>query len=147
MVSPRFHGHFIESDNSIRANQCNIVENLCVPWGYGLHVLPAGFSTSNTLPLKTTNPYLAQVIILLLSGYSHRKGYRMRNIIVATLFFLLSSNAFACYDESLSDRTNFNNCLVEAKQGDAYAQYNLGVMYDNGKGVAQDQDYKEAVKW
>ena len=71
----------------------------------------------------------------------------MRNIIVATLFFLLSSNAFACYDESLSDRTNFNNCLVEAKQGDAYAQYNLGVMYDNGKGVAQDQDYKEAVKW
>ena len=29
--------------------------------------------------------------------------------------------------------------------GFAYAQYNLGVMYDNGQGV--QQDYKEAVKW
>ena len=32
-----------------------------------------------------------------------------------------------------------------AEQGDAEAQYNLGVMYDNGQGVAQD--YAEAVKW
>ena len=32
-----------------------------------------------------------------------------------------------------------------AKQGDANAQYNLGVMYDNGRGVPQG--YKTAVKW
>ena len=32
-----------------------------------------------------------------------------------------------------------------AKQGIALAQYNLGVMYDNGQGVPQD--YKTAVKW
>ena len=32
-----------------------------------------------------------------------------------------------------------------AKQGDPYAQYNLGLMYGNGRGVKQD--YKEAVKW
>ena len=32
-----------------------------------------------------------------------------------------------------------------AEQGDADAQYNLGVMYDNGDGVAQD--YAEAVRW
>ena len=32
-----------------------------------------------------------------------------------------------------------------AEQGEAVAQYNLGVMYDNGYGVPQD--YKEAVKW
>jgi len=32
-----------------------------------------------------------------------------------------------------------------AEQGDASAQYNLGVMYENGKGVAQD--YREAVSW
>jgi TPR repeat protein len=32
-----------------------------------------------------------------------------------------------------------------AEQGDAYAQSNLGVMYDKGKGVPQD--YKTAVKW
>lgn len=32
-----------------------------------------------------------------------------------------------------------------AEQGNAYAQSNLGVMYDEGRGVPQD--YKEAVKW
>ena len=32
-----------------------------------------------------------------------------------------------------------------AEQGDAIAQYNLGLMYYNGEGVPQD--YKEALKW
>ena len=32
-----------------------------------------------------------------------------------------------------------------ADQGDSQAQYNLGVLYHNGKGVPQD--YSEAVKW
>ena len=32
-----------------------------------------------------------------------------------------------------------------AEQGNARAQSNLGVMYNNGQGVTQD--YKEAVKW
>jgi TPR repeat protein len=32
-----------------------------------------------------------------------------------------------------------------AQQGDAYAQYNLGSMYNHGQGVAQD--YAQAVKW
>ena len=32
-----------------------------------------------------------------------------------------------------------------AKQGVAFAQYNLGVMYANGQGVPQN--YKTAVKW
>jgi hypothetical protein len=32
-----------------------------------------------------------------------------------------------------------------AEQGNAGAQFNLGVMYDNGQGVPQD--YKTAVKW
>ena len=32
-----------------------------------------------------------------------------------------------------------------AKQGDADAQYNLGIMYDKGQGVPQN--YKTAVKW
>ena len=34
---------------------------------------------------------------------------------------------------------------LAAEQGFANAQYNLGVMYDQGQGVAQD--YKEAVRW
>ena len=32
-----------------------------------------------------------------------------------------------------------------AERGDIKAQYNLGVMYEGGQGVAQD--YKEALKW
>ncbi len=32
-----------------------------------------------------------------------------------------------------------------AEQGDAGAQFNLGVMYGGGQGVPQD--YAEAVKW
>ena len=32
-----------------------------------------------------------------------------------------------------------------AEQGDARAQYNLGVVYDEGEGVPQD--YTEAIKW
>ena len=32
-----------------------------------------------------------------------------------------------------------------AKQGNAYAQYSLGIMYRQGQGVPQD--YKTAVKW
>ena len=32
-----------------------------------------------------------------------------------------------------------------AEQGDVSAQYNLGTLYDSGKGAPQD--YKEAVKW
>ncbi len=32
-----------------------------------------------------------------------------------------------------------------AEQGDAYAQYNLGFMYDNGEGVPRD--YAEAARW
>jgi TPR repeat protein len=69
----------------------------------------------------------------------------MKNIIVTALFLLLSTSAFACCDESLSDRANFNNCLVEAEQGDAEAQSTLGIMYDHGRGVVQD--YKSAHMW
>ena len=37
------------------------------------------------------------------------------------------------------------NILAGALNGNADAQYNLGLMYANGQGVTQD--YKEAVKW
>ena len=42
-------------------------------------------------------------------------------------------------------KTAFEKWEPLAKQGDAQAQSNLGLMYDNGLGVTQD--YKEAVKW
>ena len=47
---------------------------------------------------------------------------------------------FSCAEESELERTK-----RLANEGDALAQYNLGVMYDEGLGVPQD--YKEAVKW
>ena len=42
-------------------------------------------------------------------------------------------------------KTALREWLPLAEQGDSDAQYNMGVMYDFGKGVPQD--YKEAVKW
>jgi uncharacterized protein len=41
--------------------------------------------------------------------------------------------------------TAYKLFLPLAEQGDADAQFNLGVMYDEGEGVPQDD--KEAVKW
>ena len=35
--------------------------------------------------------------------------------------------------------------MTQAQQGNADAQFNLGLMYDNGRGVPQN--YKEAAKW
>ena len=39
----------------------------------------------------------------------------------------------------------FEKTLVEAKDGDAAAMVNIGLMYANGEGVVKDD--KEAVKW
>ena len=47
----------------------------------------------------------------------------------------------AADDESLS----LGEVQRLAEQGDASAQYNLGVMYNNGRGVPEDE--AEAVKW
>ena len=57
----------------------------------------------------------------------------------------------ADFDKGLDayDRGDYATALREfkplAEQGDAYAQYNLGVMYDKGIGVPQH--HKTAVKW
>ena len=40
---------------------------------------------------------------------------------------------------------DMKNILAEALNGNADAQYNLGIMYASGLGVIQD--YNEAVKW
>jgi uncharacterized protein len=41
--------------------------------------------------------------------------------------------------------TAFRLLTQLAEQGDAFAQHNLGIMYDNGQGTPQD--YAEALKW
>jgi len=59
----------------------------------------------------------------------------MKYILLLTM--LLASTAFAAPD--------FDETMAAAKQGKAYAQYNLGVMYDKGVGVPENNT--EAVKW
>ncbi|EPI3704007.1 tetratricopeptide repeat protein [Neisseria gonorrhoeae] len=43
------------------------------------------------------------------------------------------------------DVSDFRENLQAAEQGNAAAQFNLGVMYENGQGVCQD--YVQAVQW
>ncbi|EMS2178467.1 tetratricopeptide repeat protein [Neisseria gonorrhoeae] len=43
------------------------------------------------------------------------------------------------------DVSDFRENLQAAEQGNAAAQFNLGVMYENGQGVGQD--YVQAVQW
>ncbi len=63
----------------------------------------------------------------------------------------LTAPAWAGWDEAVAAyrRGDYATALREwrplAKQGNAKAQNNLGVMYYNGQGVPQD--YAEAVKW
>ena len=45
----------------------------------------------------------------------------------------------------LSQGNDLNSLKIRAEQGDADAQYILGVMYDNGEGVPQNE--QEAMKW
>ena len=76
-------------------------------------------------------------------------------IIVLTLILLLqiiaSPIATQDFNKGLAaaQAGDFATALKEwmplAEDGDSAAQYNLGVMYDNGDGIPQD--YKEAVKW
>ena len=79
----------------------------------------------------------------------------MKTLLIRSLlaFSLLTSCPIthAGFDEGLAayKKRNFATALKEwrplAEQGNAVAQYSLGVMYDNGQGVPQD--FKEAVRW
>lgn len=68
----------------------------------------------------------------------------MKNLLLLILS-LSSFNAWGCYDRSLSEMDNLNNCTRAAEQGDALAQGTLGAMYYSGKGT--EQDYTQAEKW
>ena len=68
------------------------------------------------------------------------------------LFCLTSSVSWSAdFDKGLAaaQKGDFATALREltplAKQGNADAQYNLGVMYENGQGISKN--YKTAVKW
>ena len=58
-------------------------------------------------------------------------------------FALIAASYFlACFSVNASD---FTDTKVFADQGEAWAQYNVALMYFEGK--VAPQDYAEAVKW
>lgn len=62
----------------------------------------------------------------------------MKKAILCVFILLVSVNAFAAQAE-------ISQLAAKAENGDAEAQFNLGICYDNGKDVPQDN--KQAVYW
>lgn len=79
----------------------------------------------------------------------------LARIAAVALFLPISVGAFPTeaqtWDEAVDAyergdyATAWRGFLIAAEQGDASAQFNLGLMYDYGQGVPRD--YAEAVKW
>ena len=71
--------------------------------------------------------------------------------LACTLLLLSSALVQAGFDEGLvaADKGDYQTAFKEwkplAEQGYASAQYNLGIMYDNGQGVPQN--YSQAIYW
>ena len=63
----------------------------------------------------------------------------LKKMMVALLALGIGQAAWA------DDVPNFKEMLQVAEQGNAVAQFNLGLMYDKGQGVRQD--YAQAVQW
>ena len=60
-------------------------------------------------------------------------------------FLLIALVVLAVLQPGPAKAQDIEQLRKAAEQGDADAQFNLGLMYDIGKGVPQD--YQEAVKW
>ncbi len=74
-----------------------------------------------------------------------------RTISAVVVLIGLAAPAWAGFDEGVAayNRGDYATALHEwrplAKQGDAAAQFNLGLMYETGQGVPQN--YVQAVRW
>ena len=74
-----------------------------------------------------------------------------RLIAAVVLLVALAAPAWAGFNEGMAayERGDYATALREwrplAEQGDANAQYNLGIMYRNGRGVPRD--FAEAARW
>jgi TPR repeat protein len=64
----------------------------------------------------------------------------MKNLILALLLIIP-----ALLTLKSANASDFDDTKVLAEQGDAWRQFRLGWMYDNGKGVPEND--AEAVKW
>jgi hypothetical protein len=67
----------------------------------------------------------------------------MKTLLNTTLLFLLVIGFSG--GVSGQDVSDFEETKRLAEQGEAYAQYNLGLMYDEGEGVPENN--AEAVRW
>jgi TPR repeat protein len=67
----------------------------------------------------------------------------MKPLLNTTLLFLLVIGFSG--GVSGQDVSDFEETKRLAEQGEAYAQYNLGLMYDEGEGVPENN--AEAVRW
>ena len=96
---------------------------------------PVGLSARHSIPIRVT--------------ITMRRIAATLAVVVALLFS--AGSAWADFDDGLAaaQRGDFATALQEwrplAEQGDAHAQFNLGIMYDNGWGVPEND--AEAVKW
>ena len=71
---------------------------------------------------------------------------------LALTFLFLFSGSFVVFGDFIDDaykrkdyKIAYKLWLPLAEQGNAFAQFNLGLMYHEGQGVPQD--YKEAIKY
>ena len=76
----------------------------------------------------------------------------MVRFVIAVIFTIIFNAALAAdFEDGFAaiERKDYATALAKfrsaAQQGSVAAQFNLGLMYDMGHGVAQD--YKEAVRW
>ena len=79
---------------------------------------------------------------------------QLTTVLIALTLFSTTLTAYAVSNDEVrqltekasgGDSVALNALKNTAAQGDATAQYNLGLMYEFGQGVAQD--YAEAVSW
>ena len=76
---------------------------------------------------------------------------KIKILIVTVFLTAFGGVTYASFTDGLNAAIegDYKTALKEwqslADQGNASAQYNLGVMYDNGKGALKD--YKQAAKW
>ena len=102
---------------------------------------------------KTKNKFAGGLVLWQSKSdsYGEHRMFKHLTVILAFLMTLSSPVAAQDFQKGLAaaQAGDFATALKEwkplAEAGDADAQYNLGVMYDNGEGVPQD--YAEAVKW
>ena len=70
---------------------------------------------------------------------------RIMSVVQMLLIFFVATTLFADANEQSAELTNIETISKAAKHGDAYAQFNLGKIYYNGKSIPQD--YKQAASW